>query len=82
MKAKKLIARMQALLSSDERDLARQAQEMDKLLAALEAKELHFRMKLELAKTDSEREKLQRKIDVCAAQRQKGGQALAEIRAL
>lgn len=76
MKAKKLIAKMQTLLSSSDRDLERQAKEIEKLLLALEAKELHFRQKLEVAETDAEREKLERKIAVCSAQRQKGGQAL------
>ncbi|MEP5321958.1 hypothetical protein [Marinobacter alexandrii] len=80
MKAKKLIAKMQALLSKDERDIARQKKEIEKLLVALEAKEQHFRHKLELADTDVEREKLERKIAVCNAQRQKGGQALISLK--
>ncbi len=80
MKAKKLIAKMQALLSSEDRDRARQKNEIEKLLLALEAKELHFRQKLELAETDADREKIESKIAVCSVQRQKGGQAIAELK--
>lgn len=79
MKAKKLIAKMQTLLSEDDREVARQKKEIEKLLLALEAKEQHFRQKLGMAETDSEREKLERKIAVCNAQRQKGGQALISL---
>lgn len=80
MKAKKMIAKMQALLGGNSRELAKQAEEIENLLRGLEAKESHFRVKMEAAQSEKEHEKFQRKAEVCSAQRQKGEEALRAIR--
>lgn len=80
MKKNKLIAKLQALLDSDQRDLQRQAEAIEDLLQKLSAKEARLGNKLENAETEEEREKLEQKIAVCAAQREKGLAALIEIK--
>ena len=80
MKAKKMLAKMQDLLGGESQELAKQAEEIENLLRELEAKEEHLRAKIAAAHSEEEREKFQRKAEVCSAQRQKGEEALAAIR--
>jgi hypothetical protein len=79
MKTKKILARLQGLLDSDQRAQARQADAIKEVLGKLRKKEQHFKEKLEQAENDEQREKFGRKLAVCHAQRKKGLEALKQI---
>lgn len=79
MKTRKLLKRLQSLLDSELRAQEKQQEAIKSVLDDLREKEQHFRAKLEAAEDDEHREKYQRKIAVCHAQRSKGLEVLREL---
>lgn len=80
MKTKKIQARLKNLINSDRRAQIKQADAIKDLLAKLRKKERNLRDKLSNCKDPKESKKLQVKIAVCHAQREKGITILKDIR--
>ena len=80
MGIRKTIERLGDVLGSEDPKKMKRAKAITKLVGKLEKKEAKLRDKLEKAGPGKEREKLERKIKLCAAQRKRGTQALQELR--
>jgi hypothetical protein len=81
MKTKKLVRKIKALLSKDRRAQVAKYESLEKILKKIEAKEEAFRKKLDAEKDKDRRKEIRRKLEVLAAQREKGTQLRREIEA-
>ena len=81
MKTKKLLDRLHTLLNADQRAQLKQEDAIKELLEKLHKKERHFKENLALVKDKEQRDKLERKISVCHAQRKKGLELLKQLKA-
>jgi len=80
MGLKDILSSLDMVLDTKKGRAAKQASAIDELVAKLVAKEAKYVAKLELAETDSEKQKLERKIKVCKAQIVKGRAAAEKLR--
>ncbi|GEM_PF-1569645 len=80
MGLKDILSSLDKVLDTKKGRAAKQADAIDELLIKLVAKEAKYVAKLKLAKTDQEKQKLERKIKVCQAQIEKGRAAASELR--
>ena len=80
MGLKDILSSLDKVLDTKKGRAAKQADAIDELVAKLVAKETKYMAKLELAETDREKQKLERKIKVCQAQIVKGRAAAIELR--
>lgn len=82
MKTKKLLRKIRAFLSADERAQVAKFESLEKILEKLEVKERALREKL-VGETEKEKRKeITRKLEVIAAQRKKGEVLRKELAAL
>lgn len=72
MKTKKLLRKIKALLSADQRAQLAKVDSLVEILQKLDKKELGLREKLRGEHDESRRREILRKLDVIAAQRKKG----------
>lgn len=82
MKRKKLLRKIQALLSADRREQLAKADSLEKVLKKLEKKAETLREKMEMEEAGERRQELARKIEVVEAQRMKGETLLKELEPL
>ncbi|MCK4711838.1 MAG: hypothetical protein KAT26_03045 [Marinosulfonomonas sp.] len=80
MGLKDIVGKLDRVLDTKKGRAAKQADAIDELVEKLVAKEAKYIARLELAETDRDREKLERKIKVCRAQIAKGRAAITELR--
>jgi hypothetical protein len=80
MKLKKLQARLGALLDADQRAQIKQSSAIKELLHKLKKKERHLKEKLAECEDETRRKKLETRLAVCHAQRQKGLTLLKELK--
>ncbi len=80
MGLKDILSSLDKVLDTKKGRATKQVKAIDALVAKLVAKEAKYTAKLELAQTDRERQKLERKIKVCQAQIKKGRAAADELR--
>jgi hypothetical protein len=80
MKTRKILTRLKTLIDADRRAQIKQADAIKQLLAQLRKKERRLRDKLSNCEDQKERKKLQIKMAVCHAQREKGVTILKDIR--
>lgn len=80
MGLKDILNSLDSALDTKKGRATKQAKAIDELVAKLVAKEAKYKAKLELAKTDREAQKLERKIKVCKAQIEKGRSAANALR--
>lgn len=80
MKLKKIRERLGTLLSADQRAQAKEKAAIKELLVKLKKKERHLRNKLADCETEEQRKKIETKLSVCHAQREKGVALLREIK--
>ncbi|MCC2113946.1 MAG: hypothetical protein KDJ16_18060, partial [Hyphomicrobiales bacterium] len=82
MGVKKIVESLRELLESDsDKKKKKRAKEIKKLLDKLEKKEAKLGSKLKDAKSDSNREKIERRLKICKTQRRKGEEALEQLTA-
>jgi hypothetical protein len=79
MKRKKLLRKIEALLSADRRVQIAKADSLEMILNKLEAKAVDLRGKLDEEKDEAERRDLLRKLSVIKAQHGKGEKLRAEL---
>ncbi len=81
MKRKEIIAQIGHLINDTdgEQKSSNRAEAIRKLLAKLREKETGVMKKLQKATSEKKREKLERKLKACVAQREKGEAALADM---
>jgi hypothetical protein len=79
MKLKNIQQQLGALLSADQRAQTREKAAIKHLLAKLKKKERHLLAKLDDCESDEQRKKIETKIAVCHAQREKGLALLKQI---
>jgi hypothetical protein len=82
MKTKKLLRKVKALLSADQRAQIAKYDSLEKVLKKLRMKEVAMRKKLEQEEDQERRREILRKLDVVEAQRKKGIELEKEIKAL
>ncbi len=82
MKTKKLLRKMKALLSADQRAQVAKYDSLQKVLNKLEKKEAVLREKRDAEGDKGRRREYLRKLEVVAAQREKGLKLKREIEAL
>ncbi|MBW2269967.1 MAG: hypothetical protein JRH16_15465 [Deltaproteobacteria bacterium] len=82
MKTKKLLRKMKALLSADQRAQVAKYDSLEKVLNKLEKKEVALCEKLDGEREEGRRRELLRKLDVIEAQRKKGERLKQEIEKL
>ncbi|MCP5059748.1 MAG: hypothetical protein GY937_23845 [bacterium] len=82
MKTKKLLRKIRALLSADQRAQVAKYKSLEKILKKLELKESALREKLDGETDEEKRGEILRKLEVIAAQAQKGGKLRQELGAL
>jgi hypothetical protein len=82
MKTKKLLRKVKALLSADQRAQIAKYDSLEKVLKKLQMKEVAMRKKLEQEEDQERRREILRKLDVVEAQRKKGIELEKEIKAL
>ncbi|MBW2422494.1 MAG: hypothetical protein JRH19_28485 [Deltaproteobacteria bacterium] len=82
MKTKKLLRKMKALLSADQRAQVAKYDSLEKVLNKLEKKEVALCEKLDGEREEGRRRELLRKLDVIEAQRKKGEKLKQEIEKL
>jgi hypothetical protein len=82
MKRKKLLRKIEALLSADRRVQIEKADSLEKILKKLDEKAVHLREKLDEEKDERERRDLLRKLSVIEAQNEKGEKLRTELAAL
>ncbi len=82
MKTTKLLEKMKALLSADQRKQIAKYESLEKVLGKLEAKEAALREKLSVEEDKERSGELVRKIEVIEAQRTKGAKLKKELDAL
>jgi hypothetical protein len=82
MKRKKLLRKIRALLSADQRAQLAKYDSLENVLSKLDAKEAAFREKLEGEKDKKQRRELLRKLEVIEAQRTKGEKLRKELEEL
>ena len=80
MKLKKALAKLSAYLSAKQREQLEERDSIKKVLKALKKKRDHLRERLEHSDNKTEQAHLQKKLEVITAQRQKGLQALKELK--
>ena len=79
MKLKKIQQQLGALLNADLRAQSKEKAAIKQLLAKLKKKERHLVAKLAACETEEQRKKIETKIAVCHAQREKGLVLLKQI---
>ncbi len=82
MKTKKLLRKIKALLSADQRAQLAKYDSLEEVLTKLMAKEEAFREKLDGEEDKERRREILRKLEVIEAQRKKGDILKQEIKAL
>ncbi len=82
MKTKKLLQKIKALLSADQRAQLAKYDSLQEVLGKLKAKEVAFREKLDEEDDEERRREILRKLEVIEAQRKKGEVLKKEIEAL
>ncbi|MBW2421656.1 MAG: hypothetical protein JRH19_24160 [Deltaproteobacteria bacterium] len=82
MKTKKLLRKIKVLLSSDQRAQLAKIDSLEKVLRKLGAKEVALREKLDEKEGKKERGEILRKLQVIAAQREKGEKLMTELEEL
>ena len=82
MKTKKLLQKIKALLSADQRAQLAKYDSLQEVLGKLMAKEVAFREKLDEEDDEERRREILRKLEVIEAQRKKGEVLKKEIEAL
>lgn len=82
MKAKKLLARLNAFMDADLRTQQEEMKSIRKVLKELKEKERKLQKKIEKPEAAEAREALQLQLDVIYAQRRKGLDRVREIKAL
>jgi hypothetical protein len=82
MKTKKLLRKIKALLSADQRAQLAKYDSLEKVLGKLATKESALREKLGEEKDEERRGEILRKIEVIEAQRQKGAKLKQDIEKL
>ncbi len=82
MKTKKLLRKMKALLSADQRAQMTKYNSLERVLEKLEGKEVALREKLEDEEDKGQRREILRKLDVVEAQRKKGRKLKKELEEL
>lgn len=80
MKLKKLVRKLSGYLDADRREQLEQYDSIKKVLKKLKKKNDKLREAIETTDDEAEREALQKKLDVIAAQRQKGLQLLRQLK--
>ena len=80
MGLKDLLNSLDSVLDTKKGRTTKQIKAIDELVAKLVTKEAKYRAKLELAQSDREQQKLERKIKVCQAQILKGRAAADALR--
>lgn len=80
MKLKKIRERLGTLLSADQRAQAKEKAAIKELLVKLKKKERHLRNKLADCESGEQRKKIETKLSVCHAQREKGVALLRQIK--
>jgi hypothetical protein len=82
MKRKKLLRKIEALLSADRRVQVEKADSLEKILKKLDEKAVELRERLDEEKDERERRDLLRKLSVIEAQSEKGEKLRTELAAL
>jgi hypothetical protein len=82
MKTKKLLRKIRALLSADQRAQIKKYESLEKILKKLELKESALRERLDGETNEEKRGEILRKLEVIAAQAKKGGKLRQELEAL
>lgn len=72
MKQKKLLEKLKIFFDSDAREREKQKSDVKDILKKLKKKEHHLKNKLEEEGDEEKRNRIQQKIDIVHAQRQKG----------
>ena len=80
MKLKRILGRLEELLSAKKRDRRKQVDELELLLKELKRKGRKLAHELETAHGDEDRAEARAKLDVVRAQRRKGLAALKALR--
>ncbi|MEZ5589202.1 MAG: hypothetical protein R3F53_00180 [Gammaproteobacteria bacterium] len=80
MKLKKALAKLSAYLSAKQREQLEERDSIKKVLKKLKTKRDHLRKRLDGIDDKAEHKHLQKKLEVVTAQRQKGLQALKELK--
>ena len=80
MKLKKIQERLGTLLSNDQRAQAKEKAAIKELLAKLKKKEHQLRDKLADCESEEQRKKIETKLAVCHAQREKGVALLRQLK--
>ncbi len=82
MKTKKLLRKMKALLSADQRAQIAKYDSLEEILKKLEKKEMALRAELDRVEKEGQRGEILRKLEVVKAQRKKGVSLKEEIEGL
>ena len=82
MKTKKLVRKIKELLSADQREQIAKADSLEKILEKLDKKEAALREKLAGERHEARRKEIRRKLEVLAAQREKGEKLSKKIEPL
>ena len=82
MKTKKLLRKMKALLSADQRAQLAEYDSLEKVLRKLGTKEAAWREKLDAEEDKERRREIMRKLEVIEAQRKKGEKLRKQIEEL
>jgi hypothetical protein len=80
MKLKTIQQRLGTFLRAEQRAQAKEKAAIKELLVKLKRKEHHLRDKLAASETTEQREKIETKLAVCHAQREKGVALLRQIK--
>lgn len=80
MKLKKALAKLSAYLSAKQREQLEERDSIKKVLKKLKTKRDHLRKRLDDIDDEAEHARLEKKLEVVTAQRQKGLQALKALK--
>lgn len=80
MKLKKALNKLSAYLNAQKREQLEEYVSIKKVLKKLKNKRNDLRERIDIANDPNERERLQKKLDVLTAQRQKGLQLLKKLK--